>query len=217
MGRVLALALRPPGSSAPVPQDSVQALTGQGLAGDRHLDARSPRQVLIAGAAAYKELALPPFALRENLLLDLDTRAFASGTLLRAGEQAILRLCFQCEACGSLDRVRPGLARAIDDRRGMLARVVAGGEIRAGDRVEVLDARMPALPEDWRERVVQVLGALPAGMVVEYAALARFAGVQSVYCRAFPRLLASRGLSGKAVTARSGSTSLRWDGSGLYD
>lgn len=216
MAKVLALALRPPHSPAPLPQPALAALAGQGLAGDRHADPRSPRQVLIAGAAAYEALALPPLALRENLLLDLDTRGLASGTLLRVGDDAVLQLCFQCEACGSLERQRPGLARALQGRRGMLARVVQGGAIRLGDRVELLEARLPALAEDWRERVVQVLEALPAGMVVEYADLARFAGVQPSYCRAFPRLLAGRGLGGRAVPAKSGSGAPRWDGAGLF-
>jgi hypothetical protein len=41
--------------------------------------------------------------------------------------------------------------------------------------------------------------------------------VQSSYCRAFPRLLAARGLTGRAVPARSDSPALRWDGAGLFD
>lgn len=98
----------------------------------------------------------------------------------------------------------------------MLARVLAAGVIRAGDRVELLEARMPALAEDWRERIEQVLAAVPPGMVVEYGELARLAGVQSSYCRAFPRLLAARGLSARAVPARSASNAPRWDGAGLF-
>ncbi|MCC2955672.1 MOSC domain-containing protein [Massilia sp. IC2-477] len=217
MTKVVALSLRPPGSPAPIPQDALQALAGEGLAGDRHADPRSPRQVLIAGATAYEELGLPPFALRENLLLGLDTQELQSGMLLRVGADAILRLSFQCEACGALDVQRPGLARTIRGRRGVLARVVQGGPIRVGDPVTLLDQRLPALPEDWRERVVQVLASLPPGMVVEYADLARFAGIQSSYCRAFPRLLASRGLPGRAVPARSNPAAPRWDGAGLFD
>lgn len=216
MSKVVALSVRPPGSSAPLAQDAVQAVAGQGLAGDRHADPRSPRQVLIAGHGAYSELGLPPFALRENLLLDLDTAALASGTLLRVGAGVILRLSFQCEACGALEVQQAGLSRAIRGRRGVLARVVEGGAIRLGDSVEVLENSLPALPEDWRERVVQVLAAMPAGMVVEYSELARFAGIQSSYCRAFPRLLASRGLAHRAVPARSASSAARWDGAGLF-
>jgi len=192
-------------------------LAGQGLAGDRHADARSPRQLLLAGAAVYEELALPAHALRENLLVDFDTATLSSGTLLRVGAAAVLRISFQCEACGALDRAQPGLARAVGTRRGVLARVVAGGLIRAGDTVSVLAERMPAWPEDWRERVLRVLAAVPEGMVLDYAELARLAGVQSSYCRAFPRLLAAQGLVHKAVAARSMPDAPRWDGAGLFD
>ncbi|MER8124712.1 hypothetical protein ABS198_20745, partial [Acinetobacter baumannii] len=90
--------------------------------GDMHADARSPRQVLLAGAPAYRSLGLPPHALRENLLLDVDTAAIVSGTVLCIGAQVRLRLSFQCEACGGLDRHAPGLVRAIGASRGILAR-----------------------------------------------------------------------------------------------
>lgn len=218
VGTVLALAVREPGARTPTRCERVQALAGYGLAGDVHAAARSPRQVLLAGAAGYDALGLPPVALRENLLLDLDTAGMVSGTVLRIGRQASLRLSFQCEACGSLDKHAPGLARAIGGRRGVLARVLAPGEIRVGDPVTMLDARLPALPEDWRERVVRVLDAVPAGQVIGYADLAHVAGVQSSYCRAFPRLLArlGPGYAAKAATARAGAGLPRWDGSGFY-
>lgn len=216
-GRVLALAQRAPHKSAPSRVESVNALAGLGLEGDRHRDARSPRQVLLAGAPAYDALELAPFVLRENLLLDVDTAGLESGTLLRVGRDAVFRLSFQCEACGALDTHRPGLARALGRRRGVLARVVAGGVIHTGDPVEVLDRRMPAMAEDWRDRVAQVLDAMPPGMVLEYGELARLAGIQSSYCRAFPRVLVARGLAGKAVPARSSCSAPRWDGAGLFD
>lgn len=216
-GSVVALRLRAPRSPAPLRVNSLTALAGHGLKGDRHCDTSSPRQVLLASASIYEDLVLPPFALRENLLLDVETAGLPSGALLRIGTDAILRLSFQCEACGGLDLHRPGLARAVGDRRGMLARVITGGVIREGDRVELLDERMSALAEDWRDRVEQVLERLPPGMVVEYGQLARLAGIQSSYCRAFPRLLAARGLAGKAVPAGSASAGPRWDGTGLFD
>lgn len=214
-GTVLAIAARDPAFTR---REQVQALAGRGLAGDLHADPRSPRQVLLAGAAAYQALALPQGALRENLLLDLDTAGMASGAVLRIGREASLRLSFQCEACGSLDQHAPGLSRTIGARRGVLARVLTDGVVRVGDPVTVLDARLPALPEDWRERVARVLDAVPPGQVIGYADLAHVAGVQSSYCRAFPRLLArlGPGYAAKAVSARAGAGLPRWDGSGFY-
>jgi hypothetical protein len=216
IGTVRALALRS-AQGGRTQVERVEALAGLGLSGDIHADARSPRQVLLAGAPAYEALALPPGVLRENLLLDIDTAGLVSGAILQIGD-ARLRLSFQCEACGSLDKHVPGLARAIGKRRGMLARVLADGEIRIGDAVTVLDESLPALPEDWRERVAKVLEAVPAGRVIGYADLAHVAGIQSSYCRAFPRVLNKLGPAylKKAAAARADVALPRWDGRGFY-
>ncbi|MGX9219516.1 MOSC domain-containing protein [Massilia varians] len=218
LGTVRAIAVRGPGTPGPASMERALAVTGCGLAGDMHADARSPRQVLLAGAPAYRSLGLPPHALRENLLLDVDTAAMASGTVLRIGTQVRLRLSFQCEACGDLDRHAPGLARAIGARRGILARVLAGGEIRLGDPVIMLEQRLSAMPEEWRERVARVIEAVPPGQVIGYADLAHVAGVQSSYCRAFPRLLARLGpaYAARAVPARAEAHLPRWDGAGYH-
>ncbi|OON64625.1 hypothetical protein B0920_05120 [Massilia sp. KIM] len=192
---------------------------GAGIAGDRHADPHSPRQVLLAGTAVYRELGLAPLALRENLLLDIDTSALASGTLLRVGADALLRVMFQCEACGGLDRHQPGLSGRIGARRGALARVVGGSDIRVGDQVSILGQRLPAWPEEWPGRVRRVLDALPPGQVIEYRDLARLAGLMSSYCRAFPAAIRRLGpdYAGKAVAAGSESGLPRWTGAGLFE
>lgn len=216
---VQALAVRPVGAPAPLAVAQVKALAGIGLEGDAHADARSPRHLLLAGAEAYAALALPPHALRENLLADIDTAGLASGTVLQIGGDVLVRVMFQCEACGRLDLRRPGLARAIGARRGILARVLAGGLIAPGDAVRDLGRLLPAWSDDWRERVAQVLAAVPDGAVVDYALLARLAGVSTSYCRAFPRVIASLGLprSARALPARTPTACLRWTGEGLFD
>jgi hypothetical protein len=218
-GGVRALAARPATGAPPVSAASLRLIAGVGIGGDVHADALSPRQLLLAGSAAYEALALPAHALRENLLLDLDTACLASGTVLQIGGQVRLRIMFQCEACGRLDGIAPRLARRIGNRRGVLARVLTGGTIRTGDPVRALGVLAPAWPDDWRERVRRVLDALPAGWVIEYRRLARLAGIQSSYCRAFPRLLAGLGgrYAAQAVPAQSPLALPRWDGAGLFD
>jgi hypothetical protein len=197
--------------------DAVQALAGTGLAGDRHADPLSPRQVLLASAAVYTGLALPAHALGENLLLGLDTSQLTSGTVLQIGAEVRLRLMFQCEACGYLDAHKTGVSARIGRRRGVLARVLAGGDIHPGDRIRDLGRQLAAWDDDWRVRVEQVLRAVPGGMVLTYAQLARLAGVQSTYCRAFPRLVKSLGLAGKAVSSQAAAGLQIWDGRGLFD
>jgi len=217
-GTLLALSSRRTRAEQPAPFDSLVLRAGVGIEGDAHADALSPRQLLLAGTPVYEVLSLPPHALRENLLFDFEPSCLASGTVFQIGSQVRLRMMFQCEACGQLDRVVPGLARRIGPRRGMLARVLTGGLVHVGDPVRDLGVLAPSWHEDWRERVRAVLDAVPPGAVVEYRQLARLAGIQSSYCRAFPRLLArlGDGYAAKAVSAQSPVSLARWEGEGLY-
>lgn len=219
IGHIEAIAIRSLPGAAPHPAACAEALPGHGLRGDLHADPLSPRQVLLADAGAYRDLALPPHALRENLLVNIDTARLRSGTVLQFGADVRLRLMFQCEACGRLDAIRSGLARALGERRGMLARVLAGGILRPGDRVHDLGPLLPPWSDDWRLRVRQVLDVLPPGTVIEYKYLAHLAGVASTYCRAFPRMLKGLGAAyaDKAVPAQSPLDKPRWRGAGLFD
>jgi hypothetical protein len=216
IGYIKALATRAPGARVPQSVDSVHLLAGFGLTGDKHADPLSPRQVLLASASAYAGFQLPAHTLGENLLVDLDTAQLASGTVLRIGDAVLLRLMFQCEACGYLDTYQQGVAARIGNRRGVLARVLAGGIVHPGDRIFDAGCALPAWSDDWKQRVVQVLHAVPDGMVVSYARLAHLAGVQSTYCRAFPRLLKSLGLMHKAASAQAAQGQRCWDGHGLF-
>lgn len=213
---VRAIAVRPERVLPWQGQHTVQALAGAGLQGDVHADPFSPRQVLLAGAAAYAWYALPGGALGENLLLDMDTSALASGALLAVGLQAVLVVSFQCEACGYLDAQSPGLAKRIGAQRGVLARVLRGGTITEGDAVRLLPGSGQQWPEDWRERVRVVLQRMPQGLVLEYAQ-ARLAGVQTSYCRVMPRIVREAGLEGTAIAKGAQPEAVRWDGSGLFE
>ena len=43
-----------------------------------------------------------------------------------------------CEPCHRMDELRSGLRAQLEDRRGMLAHVVEGGEIALGDAIELV-------------------------------------------------------------------------------
>jgi hypothetical protein len=216
---IAALSIRAAGAPAPLRVDGMRLLAGSGAEGDRHLDPLSPRQLLLASRAGYGALALAPQALRENLLFDEDIDHLPSGTVLQIGTVAKVRLMFACEACGRLDLHGERLAARIGARRGVLARVVEGGVIHQGDPVRNLGLCFASWSDDWRLRIAQVLDAVPHGAVVEYAQLALLAGIQSSYCRAFPRVLRALGdaYAQKAVAARTLTSQPRWTGVGLFD
>jgi hypothetical protein len=217
--KLSSLSLRAPGSAAPQAVERLVLVADAGIDGDRHRDPASPRQLLLASSATYADFDLASHALRENLLLDTPIDALPSGTVLQIGDGAQVRLMFASDACGDMRAMQVEPAARIGARRGVLARVVRGGAIRAGDTVRDLGPLLPAWSEDWHERVAQVIDAMPPDTVIEYALLARLAGIQSTYCRAFPRFLASLGpaYAGRALAARTTSPLKRWDGSGLFD
>jgi len=219
LGQVAALAIRPVRKAPPCSVQSVEAISGKGLANDSHADALSPRQVLIASSQAYADLDLPAHSLRENLLVDCDTSALVSGTVLQIGERVRLWLTFQCEACGHLNVHNKSLSRDIGNRRGVLARVLEGGLIRAGDHVRVLGQFLPEWSDDWRLRIARVLNAVPQNAVIEYRQLARLAGVPSSYCRVFPRFIRTLGPAAvrKAIPGTAKSSKPRWQGESIFD
>jgi len=217
IGHVTALYLRGAQGQPPRAVRQVQACAARGLDGDVQQHARSPRQLLVAGAPAYARLALPANALRENLLLDGDTAALVSGQLLAVGASAVLHLTFACEPCARLNLHQDRLTRAIGAQRGMLARVLAGGTVDVGDPVRLLAHSLPPWSNHWRARVEAVLMRVPAGMVVEYRQLALLAGVALTYCRVFPRVARELGMAHAAVPLRSSNPLPRWDGAGLFD
>jgi len=122
-----------------VPMRSVPAVTavaGKGLEGDAAFG-RERRQVLLVGQSSLSEFGLQPGMLRENMTLTgMVLDELAEGTLLQVGE-AILEITDDCEPCGQMEDLRPGLREAIRGRRGKLARVARSGAVRVGDAVHL--------------------------------------------------------------------------------
>jgi len=146
--------------------DVVRLRAGLGVEGDAHagrtvqhrsrvrVDPAQPnlRQVHLIGAELHDELrargfAVGPGDLGENLTTrDVDLLALPRGTRLRAGARALLELTGLRNPCRQLDGFQPGLMAAVLDRApdgslvrrsGVMAVVVAGGPVRAGDPIAV--------------------------------------------------------------------------------
>ena len=217
-GNVGAISIRRSHAHPPERIDKVQLIAGVGMAEDVHAHSLSPRQLLIADVATYADLHLPEHALRENLLITWDVSKLRSGTVLQIGDAALLRLTFQCEACGHLNDHVTKLSALIGHRRGVLARVIRSGVIQVGDRVVDIGLQTPPWSDDWRKRVGQVLDCVPDNMVVEYKQLAFLSGISASYCRVLQRMIRDFGMAycGKAVSKSAALDMPRWDGTDLF-
>ena len=131
--------------------DAVRAIEGAGLEGDRYARGEGTfsakpgagRQVTLVAAEAVDDLAadgihLSPGDLRRNVVtrgVDLDALL---GHRFRIGD-VVLEAVRPCPPCGHLQGLTvTGIVAALQDKGGLRADVVVGGELRVGDAVEVL-------------------------------------------------------------------------------
>jgi hypothetical protein len=106
-----------------------------GFEGDFHKGADSRRQILMLSDEVLREFDLAPGMLSENVVIDgFDVMSLAPGQQLRIGE-AVLEVTVPCEPCIQMERIRRGLKRGLEGKRGMFARVLTPGTIRVGDPV----------------------------------------------------------------------------------
>lgn len=149
------------------PRMWIRVLAGLGVEGDAHLgttvkhrsrvtrDPNQPnlRQVHLLQAELLLELAeqgfvIGPGDIGENILTrHTDLLGLPTGAVLRIGEAAELRLTGLRNPCVQLDRFKPGLMAATLGRdedgnlvrkAGVMAIVMTAGDIRPGDRIEIV-------------------------------------------------------------------------------
>jgi MOSC domain-containing protein YiiM len=147
-------------------QDHIRLLAGLGVEGDAHLgetvkhrsrvarDASQPnlRQVHLIHAELHDELQAAGFAVSagqmgENVTTrGIDLLRLPTGTRLHLGATAVVEVTGLRNPCAQLDHFQTGLMAAVflRDKHGMLIRkagvmaiVVAGGEVRPGDPITV--------------------------------------------------------------------------------
>ena len=115
-----------------------------GIEGCAHSRRGSKRQVLLVDRETLQAMDLAPGIIRENITTEgLAVNSLDIGQRLRIGD-ALLEVSIVCTPCDQLEKLRPGLRREIRGRRGMLCRVLEGGIVRAGDRIEKI-ATVPAV------------------------------------------------------------------------
>lgn len=155
-------------------EPEVVLLEGLGVEGDVHAGAtvkhrsrvaRAPeepnlRQVHLIHAELHDELQASGFTvgagdLGENVTTrGIDLLGLPAGTLLRLGKHAVVEVTGLRNPCVQLDGFQPGLMKAVLGRdehgelirkAGVMAVVITGGTVRAGDAIRV---ELPAEPHE---------------------------------------------------------------------
>ena len=172
MPTVVAVSLRRGHHFSKTPALNIRLLAGLGVEGDGHMGAtvkhrfdarRDPtrpnlRQVHLLPQELFDELRgrgfdIKPGDLGENVTTSgIDLLALPTGTRLHLGERAIIELTGLREPCVLMDRFQPGLKAATLDREtegalihkaGVMSIVIAGGDVRPGDPIRVVEPTGP--------------------------------------------------------------------------
>ena len=154
------------------PAESLTLIAGMGVAGDAHAGvtvkhrsrvARDPsqpnlRQLHLLHAEIFEELAPHGFTLKpgdigENVTTrGIDLLGLGTGTRLCLGREAIVEITGLRNPCAQLDHFQPGLMAAMLGRdaggglirkSGVMAIVLQGGVLRAGDPIIILPPAGP--------------------------------------------------------------------------
>lgn len=123
--------------------DQVTAIADRGFEGCIHGRDGSKRQVLLVDTETLTECGLEPGIVRENITtVGLNVARLKLGQRLAIGG-AMLEVTIPCEPCSRMDEIRMGLQEALQDRRGVLCRVIEGGRISRGDVIEIVRPLRP--------------------------------------------------------------------------
>lgn len=149
-GRLLAIGVAAAAGEPLETVAQIEAVAGQGLAGDRYALCRGAfqkgeilpsqqvtlieREALDAVASDYK-MPVAHLETRRNLLVEHVPLNHLVGRTFRVGP-VLLRGVKLCEPCGYLEKItRPGIEKALRHRGGLRAEVVRGGTLRVGDEI----------------------------------------------------------------------------------
>jgi MOSC domain-containing protein YiiM len=141
-GRVEAIFIGTEHGALPQPVESVRAIAGKGLEGNRYFDEGRPESELTLIEAEALEalksehgIELDGAASRRNVLTrgvrlnDLVGRRFRAGELECRGIEL-------CEPCRYLESItQQGVIKGLTHRAGLNAEILVGGELRRGDPV----------------------------------------------------------------------------------
>ena len=120
------------------PVDAATVISAQGLEGDRSCSADNTRQVLVMDRETLDHFELKPGQIKENITTSgLDLSQAKAGEVFFIGDSVTMEVVGECQPCGKMDAIQPGLREQLGGRRGMLAMVINGGPIKIGDSIRI--------------------------------------------------------------------------------
>jgi len=140
VGKVSFLFFSPPtGRTSP----DTFALDSKGIVNDKHYDTKIERSVLITSLDSYtlvKKHGIDAAygVLGENLLINYNPYHLSSGDRLQIGN-VILEISQHCTLCKSLTNVDSKLPKLLKNDRGIFAKVIESGSIKAGDDIYLFE------------------------------------------------------------------------------
>jgi hypothetical protein len=137
-GRVIGVHRIPSKGAVPERLAEAEVRADWGVVGDRHARPGSSRQVVLVAGEVLDELRLAPGVTREQLTIS-GAGVLRAGDVVRVGRDVRLQLVRPRVPCRVMDGIRPGLMAELQGRGGWCARVLAGGTMRPGDDVEVVE------------------------------------------------------------------------------
>lgn len=143
---IVSLAYQPISADAPaarterVAAEHLTLIAGYGIAGDRKAGRHPKRHLNVLAQHDVDGIDAPnglkPGQLGEQVIIaGLDVASLPRGTRLQLGEDAVIEITMPRAGCDWLERLPDVPRAAADGRLGVMARVIAGGEIAVGDRV----------------------------------------------------------------------------------
>ena len=148
MGKVYSINVSMAKGVAKEPVRSAVLVKGHGIRDDAHagmplrqvslLDMESVRLQIADAAAKKATVEIKPGVYGENITTEgIELAALKIGDRLRAGRTAILRISKIGKECHSHCAIYHQVGDCIMPRKGIFAEVVEGGEIAAGDSLEL--------------------------------------------------------------------------------
>ena len=137
-GTVISLQTSPKKGFALSRLTEVEFIAGLGISGDSHAGKSENLQILIMDSETQHIFEINPDVTRENVTTKgLILNTLTQGDLLMLGDSVKIEVTGDCAPCKNLDLQKPGLSKAINGQRGILAKVINSGFVKVNDKIVV--------------------------------------------------------------------------------